>query len=102
MQEYKNAPSLAERRSFTVEEIKQIAVSVLEILVYLQQRTPPVIHRDIKPENILVDNQLNAYLIDFGFARIRGGEMALSSVDGGFYAAGRTVWSFAYRSIGFI
>ncbi len=83
VQEYKNAPSLAERRSFTVEEIKQIAVSVLEILVYLQQRTPPVIHRDIKPENILVDNQLNAYLIDFGFARIRGGEMALSSVAAG-------------------
>ncbi len=83
VQEYKNAPSLAERRSFTVEEIKQIAVSVLEILVYLQQRTPPVIHRDIKPENILVDKQLNAYLVDFGFARIRGGEMALSSVAAG-------------------
>jgi len=83
VQEYKNAPSLAERRSFTPEEIKQIAVSVLEILVDLQKRTPPVIHRDIKPENILVDKQLNAYLIDFGFARIRGGEMALSSVAAG-------------------
>jgi Protein kinase domain/Pentapeptide repeats (8 copies) len=83
VQEYKTAPSLAEQRSFTPEEIKQIAVSVLEILVYLQQRTPPVIHRDIKPENILVDKQLNAYLIDFGFARIRGGEMALSSVAAG-------------------
>jgi serine/threonine protein kinase len=83
VQEYKNAPSLAERRSFTPEEIRQIAVSVLEILVYLQKRTPAVIHRDIKPENILVDKQLNAYLIDFGFARIRGGEMALSSVAAG-------------------
>lgn len=83
VQEYKNAPSLAERRSFTPEEIQQIAVSVLEILVYLQKRTPPLIHRDIKPDNILVDKQLNAYLIDFGFARIRGGEMALSSVAAG-------------------
>lgn len=83
VQEYKNAPSLAERRSFTPEEIKQIAVSVLEILVYLQKRTPQIIHRDIKPENILVDKELNAYLIDFGFARIRGGEMALSSVAAG-------------------
>lgn len=83
VQEYKNAPSLAEPRSLTPEDIKQIAVSVLEILVYLQQRTPPVIHRDIKPENILVDEQLNAYLVDFGFARIRGGELAVSSVAAG-------------------
>lgn len=83
VQEYKNAPSLAERRSFTPEQIKQIAVSVLEILVDLQQRVPPIIHRDIKPENILVDKHLNAYLVDFGFARIRGGEMALSSVAAG-------------------
>jgi uncharacterized protein YjbI with pentapeptide repeats len=83
VQEYKNAPSLVERRSFNPEDIKQIAVSVLEILVYLQRRVPPIIHRDIKPENILVDKQLNAYLVDFGFARIRGGEMALSSVAAG-------------------
>lgn len=83
VQEYKKAPSLAERYSFSLEEIQQIAISVLEILVYLQQRTPPVIHRDIKPENILVDEQLNAYLVDFGLARIRGGELALSSVAGG-------------------
>lgn len=83
VQEYKDAPSLAERRSFNPEQVKQIAVSVLEILVDLQKRIPPVIHRDIKPENILVDEQLNAYLIDFGFARIRGGQVALSSVAAG-------------------
>ena len=83
VQEYKNAPTLGQRHSYEPEDIKQIAVSVLEILVYLQKRTPPIIHRDIKPENILVDEQLNAYLVDFGFARIRGGEVALSSVAAG-------------------
>ncbi|WP_088893998.1 serine/threonine-protein kinase [Leptolyngbya ohadii] len=83
VQQYHDAPSLAERSSFTPEAIKRIAISLLEILVYLQKRTPPIIHRDIKPENILVDKQLNAYLIDFGFARIRGGELALSSVAAG-------------------
>lgn len=83
VQEYKNAPSLSERHNFNPEDIKQIAVSVLEILVYLQKRTPPIIHRDIKPENILVDEQLNAYLVDFGFARIRSGEVAISSVAAG-------------------
>src|SRR5919199_951802 len=83
VQEYKKALSLVVQRSFEPEDIKKIAVSVLEILVYLQERTPPVIHRDIKPENILVDEQLNAYLVDFGFARIRGGELAMSSVAAG-------------------
>lgn len=80
IQEYKNAPTLAVQRSFSPEEIKQIAVKALEILVYLQNRIPPVIHRDIKPENILVDNQLNVYLIDFGMSRIGTLEVSGSSV----------------------
>ncbi|MDH6104788.1 serine/threonine protein kinase [Anabaenopsis tanganyikae CS-531] len=80
VQEYKNAESLAIGRSFDPEEIKHIAVKVLEILVYLQNRIPPVIHRDVKPENILVDDQLNVYLIDFGMSRIGSQEVAASSV----------------------
>lgn len=80
MQEYVDAPSLAVLRSFEPEEIKQIAVSLLEILVYLQNRIPPVIHRDIKPENILVDDKLRVCLIDFGFARIGSQEVSGSSV----------------------
>lgn len=80
VQEYKNAQSLAIQRSFTPEEIKEIAVKALEILVYLQDRIPPVIHRDVKPENILVDDHLNVYLIDFGMSRIGSQEVAASSV----------------------
>jgi len=80
VQQYINASTLAEPRSFSPEEIKQIAVKVLEILVYLQNRIPSVIHRDIKPENILVDEQINVYLIDFGFARIGSHDVAGSSV----------------------
>ncbi|BAZ28378.1 serine/threonine protein kinase [Cylindrospermum sp. NIES-4074] len=79
VQEYKNAPSLGIKRSFHPEEIKQIALSILEILVYLQKQVPPIIHRDIKPENILVDEHLNAYLVDFGLARLKGAKMSLSS-----------------------
>ncbi len=80
VQEYKNAPSLAQSPHFTPTEVEKIAVSVLKVLVYLQQKNPPVIHRDIKPENILVDEQINVYLVDFGLARIEGEEMAVSSV----------------------
>ncbi|MEW6492385.1 MAG: serine/threonine-protein kinase [Cyanobacteriota bacterium] len=81
VQEYKSAPSLAVSRRWYPEEIKHIALSVLEILVYLQSQTPLVIHRDLKPENILVNRQgrLKVTLVDFGFARIGGGEVAVSS-----------------------
>ncbi len=80
VQEYKPAMSLAESRSFSPQDLRKIAVSVLEILVYLQNRIPPIIHRDIKPDNILIDDALNVYLVDFGFARIGDGEVGVSSV----------------------
>lgn len=68
--EYKNAPSLGEIYNLTADKIKQIAVSILEVLADLQSRIPPVIHRDIKPENILLDEEMNVYLIDFGVAAL--------------------------------
>ncbi|AHJ30967.1 ankyrin repeat domain-containing protein [Nodularia spumigena CS-584] len=52
------------------EQVKQIAVQLLEILNYLQQQDPPIIHRDIKPDNIIFDqNQNKLYLVDFGAVR---------------------------------
>jgi len=80
VQEYKPATSLAESRSFAPDRIRQIAIAALEILVYLQNRIPPVIHRDIKPANILVDEVGNLFLVDFGFAHIGEGEVGVSSV----------------------
>jgi eukaryotic-like serine/threonine-protein kinase len=35
-------------------KVQQLAIQILEILVYLQGLTPPVIHRDIKPQNIIL------------------------------------------------
>ncbi len=85
VQEYKAGQNLACGRSFSQEESKQIAVSVLDILVYLQSQNPPVFHRDIKPENILVSETLEVYLVDFGFARIGSRQIAASSVVAGTY-----------------
>ncbi len=82
VQEYKQAISLASPLQFTPQQVREIALAVLEVLVYLQQQYPPIIHRDIKPENILVERgaKIKVYLVDFGFARPGGDDMAVSSV----------------------
>ncbi|CDP04104.1 unnamed protein product [Coffea canephora] len=51
--------------------IHKIAVDVANALTYLHYScVPRIVHRDIKPSNILLDEELNAYLSDFGLARL--------------------------------
>lgn len=54
---------------FNQQEAERIARAVLEVLVYLQSFSPPMIHRDIKPSNILLDGSGKVWLIDFGAVR---------------------------------
>ncbi len=82
VQEYKKATNLSQLGYFSPDQVKQIAIVILEVLVYLQQQNPPIIHRDIKPENILVDRstgEMKVYLVDFGLARLGGEDLAASS-----------------------
>lgn len=70
IQEYLEGPTLAELiesgRRFEEAEIKTMLASLLEILVYLQTKNPPVIHRDLKPSNIIQGADGSWSLIDFG------------------------------------
>jgi eukaryotic-like serine/threonine-protein kinase len=50
----------------TIDEAKDIAAQILEILIYLHALNPPVIHRDIKPQNIIINDDGEIYLVDFG------------------------------------
>ncbi|MDJ0723931.1 MAG: serine/threonine-protein kinase [Prochloraceae cyanobacterium] len=80
--EYKPGISLAEKNDYTAKQVEQIAIALLEILVYLQQQNPPVIHGDIKPENILVNceaERIEVYLVDFSWSRAESPEIAASS-----------------------
>lgn len=74
VQAYKDAPSLAQRianpdAASDLSTVYQAAIDLLEILVYLQSRTPPIMHRDLKPENVLYSEAGDIALVDFGFAR---------------------------------
>ncbi|MBW4521183.1 MAG: ankyrin repeat domain-containing protein [Scytolyngbya sp. HA4215-MV1] len=49
--------------------VKQIAIQILRILIYLQSLKPPVFHRDIKPHNLIRAENGRIYLVDFGAVR---------------------------------
>jgi eukaryotic-like serine/threonine-protein kinase len=55
--------------AFDEAELRDIAAQSLEILIYLQTFTPPIIHRDIKPQNLLWSESGKIYLVDFGAVR---------------------------------
>jgi serine/threonine protein kinase len=80
VQQYIESQPLSILKPRSSEQIKRIAQQILEILCYLQGLHPPVLHRDLKPENLLEDEQGRIYLIDFGFARLGGFNLAASSV----------------------
>jgi serine/threonine protein kinase len=80
VQEYIFATSCNRFRLLTLAEVRQIAQKMLDILIYLQQQSPPIIHRDLSLDNILLDEALNVYLIDFGFSSLGSKEVVASSV----------------------
>jgi serine/threonine-protein kinase TNNI3K len=58
------------RGVWTAEKLK-IMLNVAEALVYLHSFTPPLVHRDLKSGNVLLNEQMNAKLSDFGISRFQ-------------------------------
>jgi len=57
---------LREKKKLEPEKVVEIAKQILNILVYLHELSPPVLHRDIKPSNLILGENQQIYLIDFG------------------------------------
>ncbi|BFH62177.1 serine/threonine protein kinase [Paenibacillus azoreducens] len=57
------------RGRIPMDSILQLADQLLEVLDYLHTHEPAVIFRDLKPSNIMLTEQLELRLIDFGIAR---------------------------------
>jgi MAP/microtubule affinity-regulating kinase len=55
-------------RSLEEDEAKHIFQQILEALAYLHEKH--IIHRDLKLENILLDENFNVKIIDYGFSII--------------------------------
>lgn len=70
VQTYIPGESLQERLDrgdrFHTDDIEKIARELLRILVYLHDRSTPMLHRDIKPSNVIWGEDNHLYLVDFG------------------------------------
>lgn len=76
---YMTGGSLSERmaKPLTLEEAARIIQRIAGALDYAHARG--VIHRDLKPGNILFDDEGNAFISDFGIAKLASGQTRLTS-----------------------
>ena len=66
-----------------VARVRDIAARVLETLAHLHGLSPPVVHRDIKPGNLILSDDGEVMLVDFGAVRDRlATQSSLGSVVG--------------------
>lgn len=66
-----------EEGAWSLERVARLLEQVIDALALAHERG--VLHRDLKPGNILLDETGNAYLCDFGIAKVAGGEGSITA-----------------------
>ncbi|KAJ1700822.1 hypothetical protein LUZ63_000601 [Rhynchospora breviuscula] len=70
------------RRKLNWEERLKIIKGISKGLLYLHQDSPmQIVHRDLKAGNILLDENMNPKISDFGLARLLGGDSTQSKTS---------------------
>lgn len=69
--EGKDLSKICENDSLSCKQISRIIMQILSVLEYLHGHNPPIIYSDLKPGNIILSQDNNAYLIDFGAAHVQ-------------------------------
>ena len=82
--EYVEGAALPPDRLMTEDEVRRIGISLCLALGELHKRN--IIHRDIKPSNIIMTNNGNIKIIDYGTARVykegKGGDTRILGTKG--------------------
>lgn len=71
---------LAAHERLSTGQIRAIGIRLCEVLNYLHSRNPPVIHRDIKPQNVILTDEGDVVLIDFGISRLYSQDAKVDAV----------------------
>ena len=70
------------KKKQSTQLIASIIKDVAKSVYFLHKMNPPIIHRDIKPENVLMDENYNIKLTDFGWSNYLDNEEKRSTVCG--------------------
>lgn len=65
-------------RTWTPEKV-QIAIDIVEALVYVHSFSPPLLHRDLKSRNVLLSGTFEAKLTDFGVSRFQSEQNTMTA-----------------------
>lgn len=88
---------LEQNRGLREDQAYDLAKALLQILIYLHELSPPVLHRDIKPSNIILGQDKQFYLVDFGAvqdrAKAEGASFTVVGTHG--YAPPEQLWGRA-------
>ena len=69
-------------KTVSTKTIVSIVKDVISAVYFLHHMNPPIIHRDIKPENVVLDQNMQAKLTDFGWSNYMQGDMKRTTVCG--------------------